>query len=349
MYSKSNRFKRKKKDLSIGISAPVNTPLGIGLLAAPVVIPLIARVISSVYNKIRAHMNNRELMRQIQDGRLTERDLVQSFVNQFFSELPSKYVDLYRKQLRQLQTCNTFRELKRTYKEIGFANTVGMNTITKLESDYLRAVANRPKSISVNGNMALDSKPRKNKKIGVNGAITHDSMPWAHVKAANSNTFYLKDCNMKRSTKRLIKNYRDSKTNLMIARKRCIDAVRRYHDAEGREELSKFKALKAKIDEKFAMIARAKPDMVKYLKKFGIIASKALSIMSGIAAAGLAAVDVSQIVRLKKYGFELKEIAGMLPNTLKVLILGLASAVFGFVGWAGNGQQESLERGLERR
>jgi hypothetical protein len=164
MYSKRNRLKRKKKDLSFGISAPVNTPLGIGLLAAPVVIPLIARVISSVYNKIRAHMNNRELMRQIQDGRLTERDLVQSFVNQFFSELPSKYVDLYRKQLRRLQTCNTFRELKRTYKEIGFANTVGMNTITKLESDYLRAVANRPKSISVNGYMASDSKPKRDRR-----------------------------------------------------------------------------------------------------------------------------------------------------------------------------------------
>ena len=192
MYSKSNRFKRKKKDLSFGISAPMNTPLGIGLLAAPVVIPLIARVISSVYNKIRAHMNNRELMRQIQDGRLTERDLVQSFVNQFFSELPSKYVDLYRKQLRQLQTCNTFRELKRTYKEIGFANTVGMNTITKLESDYLRAVANRPKSISVNGNMALDSKPK--------GIITHDSMPWAHINLIH------RDANNEKSKKKIQQN-----------------------------------------------------------------------------------------------------------------------------------------------
>lgn len=152
---------------------------------------------------------------------------------------------------------------------------------------------------------------------------------------------------MKRKTSLLIKKHRDSKRNLLLCRKRVIDAIIRYHDAEGREELSKFKALKAKIDEKFAMFAKDHPDTIKYLKKFGIITAKALSIMSAIVAAGSAALDVKQIVRLKKCGFELKEIASSLPSTIGLLVSSLAAVVFGFIGWAG--KQSDLERGSERR
>lgn len=148
---------------------------------------------------------------------------------------------------------------------------------------------------------------------------------------------------MKRSTKSLRK-YRDSRAKLIVARKRYRDALRRFRDAEGEEQLSKFKALKAKIDEKFAMFVKDHPDMIKYAKKFAVISARVLSIMSGIVAGGLIAIDIKVIRTLKKHGFELKEIAGMVPNNFKLLISSIAAVVLGFAGWAGKRAEEDINK-----
>lgn len=146
---------------------------------------------------------------------------------------------------------------------------------------------------------------------------------------------------MKRSD-RMVRNYRDSQAKLVKARRQYKDALRRFRDAEGEEQLSKFKALKAKIDEKLAMFSKDHPDLIKYAKKFAVISARVLSIMSGIVAGGLAAIDIKVIRTLKKHGFELKEIAGMVPNKIGLLISSLAAVVLGFVGWAGKRVKEEV-------
>lgn len=148
---------------------------------------------------------------------------------------------------------------------------------------------------------------------------------------------------MKRSD-RMVRNYRDSQAKLVKARRQYKDALRRFRDAEGEEQLSKFKALKAKIDEKLAMFSKDHPDLIKYAKKFAVISARVLSIMSGIVAGGLAAIDIKVIRTLKKHGFELKEIAGMVPNKIGLLISSLAAVVLGFAGWAGKRAEEDINK-----
>jgi hypothetical protein len=151
---------------------------------------------------------------------------------------------------------------------------------------------------------------------------------------------------MKRSNRtiRSLRRCRDSQAKLIIAKRRYQDALRRYQDAEGEAQISKFKALKAKIDEKFAMFAKDHPDAIKYLRKYSAIAAQVGSILSGIAAAGMAAIDIKTISVLKKHGFSLKEIAGMVPKTIGLFISALASVVLGFAAWAQKNKIKQAEQ-----
>lgn len=137
---------------------------------------------------------------------------------------------------------------------------------------------------------------------------------------------------MKRYTDSL-RRYRDSQRKLAIAKRQYRDALRRYRDAEDEAKVSKIKALKDRVDEKFAMFAKDHPELVKAYKRYKEVSYKIGAATNGIIAAGGAAATVKFLVDLKKAGLTLKQIGSSVPKVIGLFLLALANAIIAYVEW----------------
>lgn len=147
---------------------------------------------------------------------------------------------------------------------------------------------------------------------------------------------------MKRST-RSIRRYRDSQAKLILAKRRYQDALRRYRDAEDEAKVSKIKALKDKIDEKFAMFAKDHPELVKAYKRYKEVSYKIGATVNTIIASGGAGMTAGLLLALKKQGLTLKSIGVAAPKVIGLFILALANAIIAYVEWK-KGKELEKER-----
>jgi hypothetical protein len=136
---------------------------------------------------------------------------------------------------------------------------------------------------------------------------------------------------MKRST-RSIRRYRDSQAKLILAKRRYQDALRRYRDAEVEEKASKFKALKDKIDEKFAMYVKDHPEDIKFYKKFSILSTQILGSIGATLGAGVSGASIGILAKTKGNAEELKKLGMSLGGVIGSIIVGLASVALSFIG-----------------
>ena len=135
---------------------------------------------------------------------------------------------------------------------------------------------------------------------------------------------------MKKSN-RSIRRYRDSQAKLIIAKRRYQDSLRRYQDAEESALISKIKAIKDKVNEKFAMFVKDHPDMVKYYRKFTIL-MKDLTGLFAMGAGGYVAGDaIGTLLGAKATGFKLKDLGSSVGGVIGKLIVGIGAGVLGYV------------------
>ena len=137
---------------------------------------------------------------------------------------------------------------------------------------------------------------------------------------------------MKRST-RSIRRYRDSQAKLIIAKRRYQDALRRYRDAEDEAKTSKIKALKDKLDEKFAMFAKDHPELVAAYKRYKEVSYKVGFCLNAIIAGAGTGMTIKLLMDLKKAGLTLKEVGSSVPKVIGLFILALANAIISYVEW----------------
>lgn len=130
---------------------------------------------------------------------------------------------------------------------------------------------------------------------------------------------------------RSIRRYRDSQAKLIIAKRRYQDALRRYQDAEESALISKIKALKDKVNEKFAMFVKDHPDMVKYYRKFTILMKDLAGILAMGAGGYIAGGAVGTLMGAKATGLKLKDLGSSVGGVIGHLIIGIGAAVLGFV------------------
>lgn len=137
---------------------------------------------------------------------------------------------------------------------------------------------------------------------------------------------------MKRST-RSLRRYRDSQAKLIIAKRRYQDALRRYRDAEDEAKVSKIKALKAKVDEKFAMFAKNHPELAKAYKRYKEVGYKIGASLNTIIAGGTAGLTIKALMELKKAGLTLKQIGSSVPKVIGLFVIAFANAIVAYVEW----------------
>jgi hypothetical protein len=158
----------------------------------------------------------------------------------------------------------------------------------------------------------------------------------------------MKRLNRSNRTARSLRRYRDSQAKLIIAKRRYQDALRRYRDAEDEAKTSKLKAMKDKLDEKFAMFAKDHPELSPEYKHYKEASLKVSALFNTLIAGGVSIGATKALLDLKKAGLTLKDIGMSVPRVIGIFVLAFANAILAYVEWK-KGKELEKERLLSER